>query len=437
MPIATIDWKPFSDKHIDYINNAYDSDFAVAEGAIRSGKTIDNCLVFCAKVEESPDRIFLASGSTIANAKMNIGECNGYGLEYLFRGRCRWGKFKDNEALYLYTATGEKIVIFAGGGKSDSYKKILGNSYGGWIATEINEHYDCDNSKESFIKVARGRLVASQKPFVLWDLNPSDPRHRIYREYIDLYRNEKRKGYVYEHFTIDDNLSVSSERKEQLKSDYGTPNSVWYRRDILGERCTAEGLCFQEYADDPAKYEVEFASVKSSIVKVNIGVDFGGNKSKTAFVATGFSNGLKGVFPICSERKHMKNSEDLKEKFSAFVQKVYNACGRAIDVYCDSAEQTLIGDIKLAVARQGLPVVVHNALKGSIKERIRLVNKLFSQKRLHFCEDTETLKQALREAVFDPKKIDDERLDDGSTDIDSCDAFEYTVEPVAPQLRYI
>ena len=34
--------------------------------------------------------------------------------------------------MYIQTQTGEKIVIFAGGGKADSYKKILGNSYGLW-----------------------------------------------------------------------------------------------------------------------------------------------------------------------------------------------------------------------------------------------------------------------------------------------------------------
>lgn len=39
------------------------------------------------------------------------------------------GKYKDNEALYINTQTGEKVVIFAGGGQADSYKRILGNSY--------------------------------------------------------------------------------------------------------------------------------------------------------------------------------------------------------------------------------------------------------------------------------------------------------------------
>ena len=155
--MITIPLKPLSYKHKLCINRCLDNKFNVAEGAIRSGKTIDNCIAAAMILEITPDKIHLASGSTLANAKLNIGECNGFGLEHLFKGRCRWGKFKDNEALFIQTQTGEKIVIFVGGGKADSYKKILGNSYGLWIATESNEHYDSDNSKESFIKVAFGK----------------------------------------------------------------------------------------------------------------------------------------------------------------------------------------------------------------------------------------------------------------------------------------
>ena len=104
---ATIDWKDFSEKHKDYIAAALDAKMSVAEGSIRSGKTIDNCIIAAAILEETPDKIHLASGSTIGNAKLNIGACNGYGLENLFRGRCKWGKYKGNECLYVYTKTGE------------------------------------------------------------------------------------------------------------------------------------------------------------------------------------------------------------------------------------------------------------------------------------------------------------------------------------------
>lgn len=124
----TIQWKPFSKKHSEYIANALNNKMNVAEGAIRSGKTIDHCIIAAMYLEICPDKIHLASGSTIGNAKLNIGACNGFGLENLFRGRCKWGKFKDNEALYVYTQTGEKIVIFAGGAKADSYKRILGKT---------------------------------------------------------------------------------------------------------------------------------------------------------------------------------------------------------------------------------------------------------------------------------------------------------------------
>lgn len=220
---------------------------SVAEGAIRSGKTIDHCIIAAMYLETCPDKIHLASGSSIGNAKLNIGVCNGFGLESLFRGRCKWGKFKDNEALFISTQTGEKVVIFAGGGKADSYKKILGNSYGLWIATEINEHYDSEDSRTSFIKVAFGRQVAAIKPMVLWDLNPCNPSHSIYN-YIDGYKTSFVGGYQYAHFTLRDNLSITPERRAEIESQYEI-GSIWYRRDILGERCIAEGLVYPMYED--------------------------------------------------------------------------------------------------------------------------------------------------------------------------------------------
>ena len=124
----TIEWKPFSAKHKRYIKESLKNRMCVAEGAIRSGKTIDHCVIASMYLETCKDKIHLATGSTIGNAKLNIGDCNGFGLEHLFRGRCRWGKYKDNEALYILTKTGEKVVIFAGGGKADSYKRILGET---------------------------------------------------------------------------------------------------------------------------------------------------------------------------------------------------------------------------------------------------------------------------------------------------------------------
>ena len=436
----TIEWKPFSEKHKRYIDKALISRMSVAEGAIRSGKTIDHCIIACGYLETSPEKIHLASGSTIANAKMNIGDCKGFGLEHLFRGRCRWGKYKGNECLYIDTKTGQKVVIFVGGGKADSYKKILGNSYGLWIATEINQHYDCEDSETSFIKVAMGRQTAADMPMTLWDLNPSSPKHPIYSEYIDKYRNYTEEeneifgGYNYEHFTIADNLSITAERRAQIALQYNV-NSIWYKRDILGQRCVAEGLIYRQYADNPQDYRID--TVPKDLMLIRMGVDFGGNKSATTFVCTGFTKGYKDVIILTSERHAEEmNPEQLNEKFKDFAENCYEIYRKPIEVRCDSAEQILIRGLRLTMAKTGLPITVKNALKLPINDRIRLVNKLIAQGRLKVHTAAKTVENALCEATWDIKHPD-ERLDDGSHDQDTIDAMEYSIEPSMKEIMYL
>lgn len=231
-------------KHKEYMHKGIKATISVAEGAVRAGKTVDNVAMFAKMLELGvQDRIHLASGSTSANAKLNIGDCNGFGLEYIFRGRCKWSKFKGNECLRIKTANREYIVIFVGGSKADSFKKIRGNSYGMWIATEINLHH------ESMIQEAFNRQLASKTRRVFWDLNPSSPANFIYKDYIDKFEETYGERYNYEHFTIRDNASITEERIRDIESQYDK-NSVWYRRDILGERCNAEGLVYPMFNRD-------------------------------------------------------------------------------------------------------------------------------------------------------------------------------------------
>lgn len=435
---ATIPWQPLSEKHKAYILRGMDARMCVAEGAIRSGKTIDHCIMAAAYLETCPDKIHLASGSTIANAKLNIGVCNGFGLENLFRGRCRWGKYKENQALFLATQTGEKIVVFTGGKNSDSYKRILGNSYGLWIATEINEHYDSDDSRESFVKVANGRQLAAVRPYTLWDMNPCSPRHPIYTEYIDKYRDNGMKGYVYEHFTIRDNLSISEERQAEITAQYD-PKTVWYRRDILGERCTAEGLVYPSFADTPEKYIID--EPPPIIQYANIGVDFGGTKSGHAFTLTGFTPGYKDVV-VLDEYYHNNtkegrfNPDQLNAAFIDFVRRAQQRYKVAI-ARCDSAEQTLIEGLRSATKKAGVAIGIENAIKGAINDRIAFYNSLMAQERFKIMSHCKATIDALQTAIYDADKIDDERLDNGTTNIDSLDSMEYSTEVEQSSIMYI
>jgi len=97
-------------------------------------------------------------------------------------------------------------------------------------------------------------------------------------------------------------------------------------------------------------------------------------------------------------------------------------------VYCDSAEVTLIEGLKNAAVREKLPVDIRLAKKGKIIDRIRFYNSLMSQKRYFVLEDCVNVINALSDAVYDSKSIDDKRLDDGNMNIDSLDALEYSSE---------
>lgn len=415
----TIAWSPFKQKHIDYIKNSDKYQISIAEGAIRSGKTITNCIIAAKYLEVCRDKFHLASGSSVRNAKLNIGDCNGYGLEYLFRGRCRWGKHRDNEALFINTQTGEKILIFAGGGQSDSYRGILGNSYGLWIATEINEHYDCEDCKVSFVKVAMGRQLAASQIKILWDLNPSDPNAEIYTRYIDLYRKQELCNY--QHFTMYDNGSMSAERIAEVEKRY-IPGTIWHTRDILGQRCVAEGLIYRHFSENKEKYFIENKDLPDFMV-ISVGADWGGNKSYHTFCAVGITSDFK-VYALASVRHKATDTDAdfVSCRFNEFVDFVENKYGEITEAYGDSEDQT----IKNTVSHKG-KIFLRNSIKRRIKDRIDAFMLLVAQNKFFYTEDCDGLIKALCGASWDPKKTD-ARLDNHTSDIDSIDAFEYSWE---------
>lgn len=433
MMTRTIPWGKFSDKHKNYIKTALNYKQSVAEGAVRSGKTIDHCIIFSMYLETCEDKIHLASGSSLPNAKLNIGDCNGFGLEHIFRGRCRWGKYKSNEALFVQTKTGEKIVIFTGGGKSDSYKSILGNSYGGWIATEINEHYDCDDSRTSFIKVAMARQIASVHPFTLWDLNPSNPNAGIYKNYIDKFMGLD--WYRYEHFNIFDNATMSQERIEEIKNKYDM-NSVWYKRDILGERMVAEGLVFPYFANNCKPYLFKYQSLKEKMKEKGkrfshliIGVDFGDNGSKYSWHLTGFTNDWDYMWALDEGDMAKSNAIDATKFCKAFVR-FYKRCiecyGYVEWIFPDSASNTLINTLRAYFYAEGLDgSIIAPVKKNELTDRPITVDSLLVTGRLKIEEHCKNLINALSELVWDEKK--DIPKDENVNNInDDWDSFCYT-----------
>ena len=95
----------FSEKHKAYIRACTDNTYNVAEGAVRAGKTVDNVYAFAHEIKTTPDRIHLATGSTMANAKLNIGDANGFGLEYISEASAIGGSIRTMRHFSLRART--------------------------------------------------------------------------------------------------------------------------------------------------------------------------------------------------------------------------------------------------------------------------------------------------------------------------------------------
>ena len=180
---------------------------------------------------------------------------------------------------------------------------------------------------------------------------------------------------------------------------------------------------------------------------IEIGLDFGGNQSGHSFVARGYTDDYRDVIALKSKRIMAKDENEdidsnrLNELFCGFVQEVIDQYGVLVrhgdyvqycnveSVYWDNAETVLGNSIRNAVEARFPWIIVRPAKKKTINDRIRCTVKLMGAGRFFITKDCKSLKTAFSDAVWNKEIIDkDERLDDGSTDIDSLDAFEYTIE---------
>lgn len=422
---------PLSTRQHKYLLKTFNSWLNVAEGGKRGGKNVLNALAFALNLEEHPDKLHLIAGVNVAAAKINVIDCDGYGLANYFEGRCREGEYKKRDALFIKTRTGEKIVLVSGLGKDGEEKKIKGNTYGMVYITEVNECHP-KGIQECF-----DRTLSSKDRKIFHDLNPKAEGHFYYSDILN-FHEEKQKanpeyGLNYGHFTIADNMSLTQQHINRELDKYDK-KSVWYLRDILGQRKQAEGIIYRQFADNKKNYILDESP--ENIAFSQIGVDFGGNESAQAFVCTGFSPDLKTIVTLDEYyTKEKITPKELEENFIAFVRR--NAKYRPTTAFCDNAEQVLINGIRYASIKAGLSISIENARKGPIVDRIRFYNSLFNREAYKIMSHCTNLIGAFENALWNPKSLEDKRLDDGTTNIDSLDAQEYSTENLQRQIQQL
>lgn len=232
--------------------------------------------------------------------------------------------------------------------------------------------------------------------------------------------------------TIDDNPFLPPEFVENLKREYA--GTVYYNRFILGQWVAAEGVIYRQFCDDPERFVVDELPEGDAIRNAVIGVDFGGGTSAHAFCCMGFT--VRGRLVVLDEYREQAalDPNRLAADFVDFVRRC-RARWLVTDVWCDSAEQTLINGLRSAAASAGLAVNIGNAQKRAINDRIRATCILMGAGRFLVNRACRETIDALKSALWDGRKLtEDVRLDDGTTNIDSLDAMEYSFEREIPAL---
>jgi len=383
----------------------------ILEGSVSSGKTWISLVAWAFWVATMPKQgLYMMCAKTLTTLKNNcllplqdlIGESN-----FSFSVSTKEG--------LLFGRT----ILLEGAADSKSEGKIRGLTLQGAYCDELTLFpKDFFTMLLSRLRAAGAKLIATT--------NPDNPMHWLMTDYI---KKQNDLDMLVVKFLIDDNLMLPNDYVTNIKKEYC---GVYYDRFILGNWVAAEGCIYNKFAANPQNYVLH--KVPDNIIFATIGIDFGGNGSANTFQLTGYTQGLKQVITL--DEYYSKDELDatqLANEFCKFVKK-NQLQYKILEAYADSAEQTIIRSFKNELVKQGIALVVKNARKGEITERIRFYNMLFgcdSYKIMSHCKKTI---EAFQNAVWQQNTNKDIRLDDGKMNIDTLDAQEYSTESLMSQI---
>lgn len=217
----------------------------IADGAIRSGKTVSMSLSFVLwSMQEYDGMQFGICGKTIFSCHRNVINP----LKQMLKSRNIEMVEVRNENMAILVGhrpdkeTGEmKEIInyyYIFGGRDESSQDLIqGITLAGIFFDEVVL------MPESFVNQATGRNSVDHSKY-WFNCNPSSPFHWFKKEWID---KTEAKKILYLHFTMNDNPNLSEAIKERFRSIY---TGVFYKRFILGLWVGSDGLVYPMFDED-------------------------------------------------------------------------------------------------------------------------------------------------------------------------------------------
>lgn len=404
-----------------------------AEGSIRSGKTADLIEGFhwrCFYSEGFYHAICSKDNDTLDR---NILDGNGIGLLTRFASKYQLVRPKIGAAYLEMTGYRgvKKHIILATYGNRSKWTKVLGGTIENFFIDEANI------ADPQFINECYARQATFSEPLTIYTLNGDIPTAEIYSHInpskiigkcpsgirAEMDKCEKKKGYYYFHFTMEDNPVMTPEKIAAAKTLYPV-GSYYYTIKILGERGAPGELIYIDYIDEGKLIQsIDTALYHSFIVSMDVGA----TRATSSLTLIGFLPNYKGAAIVSKKTFRQAGYEEKTNRLKEFIREARILGARNIEcVIIDSAEQNFIADLRTVFARDSLPVVI-GSYKSTIKERIDLVCLLMARGKLKF-NDTAEGKAALlafKQASWKDGKRGEERKDENEEWNDILDSIEY------------
>lgn len=405
-----VDGSPYADK-----------DGIICDGSIRSGKTTVMSLSFVMWAMETFDgENFALCGKTIQSLRRNVIKQ----LKLMLRSLgYEVNEHRSENFMTICLGDVENEFYLFGGKDEGSQDLIQGITLAGVFFDEVAL------MPESFVNQATGRCSVDGSKF-WFNCNPEGPDHFFKLEWID---KLSEKNLIRIHFTMRDNPSLAVHIIERYERMY---KGVFYDRFIRGLWVLASGIIFRYFAEEDEPYlfgddEIfdGHGNLKVAFSKITMGIDFGGNGSKTTFYLMGYMNRYKDFRGLEEDGLPLTEDIDAKaicDKFVEFYRAAIKKYGRVDYIFPDSASPTMINSLRSAAKAAGLPYrTIVGCRKNEVSERPKTVDLLFNTGRLKInkrCVQTRKAIASLRWDEDHPDRPEDKNIGNCN---DWWDAFCY------------
>lgn len=406
-------FKPFSKKQRKVLNWWCDSspvkdyDGIIADGAIRSGKTISMSLSYVLwAMTRFNGQNFGMCGKTIGSFRRNVL----FWLKLMLRSRGY--KVADHRAdnLVIVTRKGVENYFYIFGGKDErSQDLIQGITLAGVFFDEVAL------MPESFVNQATGRCSVDGSKY-WFNCNPDGPYHWFKTDWID---KRIEKNLLYLHFTMDDNLSLS----EKIKARYrGMYTGVFFKRYILGLWAMAEGIIYDMF--DPEKHVKKITEFFRQLTDSGryVSIDYG-TQNATVFLL--WNKGKDRKWYCIREYYYSgrdKGSQKTDSEYADDLEKWLDGTGiKAIIV--DPSAASFIAELR----KRGFAVLKAD---NDVADGIRFVASLLNTGMLIFSESCSNTIKEFASYIWDEKAAqrgEDKPIKDHDHAMDAVRYFCYTV----------